>query len=103
MKRMNYRDFAEIRTETMRLIDVREANEFSAVHVHGAELWPLSRIQEGSLPEEDERETYIICRSGARSAVAAALFERVGWRECTNIEGGTMAAEALGADHVEVG
>jgi rhodanese-related sulfurtransferase len=101
MKRLTYKDFSEIRNDQTRLIDVREADEYRAVHVKGAELWPLSRIQEGALPEEDQRDTYVICRSGARSAVAASIFERMGWRECTNIEGGTIAAQEMGADHVE--
>ncbi len=102
MKRISFVDFAEKRDDsTMRLIDVREADEFRAVRVKGAELFPLSKIRDGALPDEDERESYIICRSGARSAMAAQIFERAGWNECTNVEGGTLAAIKAGEEYVE--
>lgn len=102
MKRLDFKDFAEKRDDSaMRLIDVREDDEFAQVHVKGAELFPLSKIRSGVLPEEDDREAYIICRSGARSAVAAQVFEKAGWSECTNIEGGTLAAVELGDEYVE--
>lgn len=103
MKRMLYQDFSAIRNENVRLLDVREKDEFEAVHVKGAELWPLSQIQAGHLPKEDDRLTYVICRSGARSAAAIQYLEGAGWRECTNIEGGTIAALDIGPDQVERG
>ncbi len=103
MKRMLYKEFSGIRDESVRLLDVREKDEFEAVHVKGAEFWPLSQIQAGHLPKEDDRPTYVICRSGARSAAAIQYFEGAGWRECTNIEGGTIAALEMGDDQVERG
>lgn len=103
MKEMTYAEFARIRQENHRLIDVREADEFAEVHVKGAELLPLSKIREGDRPEEDERETFVICRSGGRSAMAIKILEAEGFKELTNIAGGTMAALDEGEDHVERG
>lgn len=85
----------------MRLLDVREQHEYDEVHVKGAELFPLSRLQAGDLPPKDDRELYVICRSGARSQAAAQLLESNGFEECTNVDGGTLAAVAMGDDHVE--
>lgn len=103
MKRMDYRDFADIRDENWRLIDVREQNEYDQVHVKDVELFPLSQLRRGLLPAADERNVAVICRSGGRSQMACKILERQGWSECTNIEGGTLAAEQLGEDHVERG
>jgi rhodanese-related sulfurtransferase len=104
MKRMSYVDFAAQREALgLRLIDVREADEFKAVRVKGAELFPLSRIQYGELPAADERPVALICRSGGRSAMAAMILESNGFAEMINVEGGTLAALQAGEDHVERG
>ena len=102
MKRMTYMEFSSKREELdLRLIDVREADEFALVHVKGAELFPLSRIRFGEIPVKDARTVALICRSGARSAMAASILESQGFTETINIEGGTLAAIAEGPEHVE--
>lgn len=101
MKRLSYAEFSIMRADTMRLLDVREPPEFEQVHVKGAEHFALSWLQEGRLPELDDREVFVICRSGARSQMASQILEGNGFPECTNIEGGTLAAMALGDDHIE--
>ena len=101
MKRLSYAEFAKVRTDKMRLLDVREAHEFAQVHVKGAEHFALSSLQDGQLPERDDREVFVICRSGARSQAASFILESNGFPECTNVDGGTLEAMALGDDHVE--
>ncbi len=102
MERMSYVDFAGRReSDDLRLIDVREANEFAEVHVKGAELFALSQIQRGDLPDNDRRRVALICRSGARSAMAAQILEANGFEDVINVEGGTLAAIAAGPEHVE--
>jgi rhodanese-related sulfurtransferase len=104
MKRLDFADFARVREEQdFRVIDVREPHETAEVRLRGVELLPLSEIQRGKFPEDDGRPIAIICRSGGRSAVAANLFEANGLPECTNIEGGTLAAIAAGDEYVERG
>lgn len=102
MKRMTYEDFAAIRqAQDLRLIDVREPDEFAQVRVLGAELFPMSKVQAGQLPEDDGRQVALICRSGARSAWVAQVLEAHGFTDVINVEGGTLAAIPLGPDHVE--
>jgi rhodanese-related sulfurtransferase len=103
MRRISYAEFAELRTEDTRLLDVREAHEFAQVRVRGAEWFPLSRLQYGEKPEADHRTVYVICRSGARSQTAGAILMAHGFAECVNVDGGTLAAMAMGPDHVEYG
>ncbi len=104
MKQMSFADFAAIRDDaTMRLVDVREEHEFNAFRVKGAELFPLSRMQRGERFELDDRELYVICRSGARSQVAIHMLENEGASECTNISDGTLGAISAGEEYLEKG
>lgn len=101
MKQMPFQEFANVREQRdFRLIDVREQDEWDEVHVVGTELHPLSKIRQGELPEPDDRETAIICRSGGRSAMAIQLLEQNGWDELTNISDGTNGALAAGDEYV---
>lgn len=102
MKRMDYEEIAQKRQEEdLRVIDVREQDEYDEVHVKGVELFPLSRLRKGELPEPDDRSVAVICRSGGRSAMACQILEQNGWDECINVEGGTLAAIEAGEEHVE--
>jgi rhodanese-related sulfurtransferase len=104
MKRMHYDEFAAQREALgLRVIDVREEDEFNEVRVKGVELFPLSKMRAGLLPEPDGRPVALICRSGGRSAMAAQVFEANGFGEVINVEGGTLAAVAAGEEHVERG
>ena len=103
MKRLSFVDFASQRDESMRLIDVRELDEYQAIRVKGAEFFPLSRLQRGERFEDDGRSVYLICRSGARSEFAAQMLEKEGFAECTNISDGTMGAMQSGEEHLERG
>lgn len=104
MKRMDYSEFADARDDSeWRLIDVREQDEYDQVHVKGVELFPLSKLKQGQLPEPDDRKVAVICRSGGRSQMACQILEKNGWGECTNIDGGTLAAVQAGDEHVERG
>jgi rhodanese-related sulfurtransferase len=104
MKQMPYKDVADLLDETdLRLIDVRETDEYDEVHVEGVELFPLSRIRDGERPEPDERPCAIICRSGGRSERAARLLEKEGWAggaELINVSDGTIGAVEAGEEHV---
>jgi rhodanese-related sulfurtransferase len=102
MDRMSFTEFADAREEQeLRLIDVREQDEYDDVHVKDAEHFALSWIREGRLPVDDGRRVALICRSGGRSAMAAQILERAGFSQVINVEGGTLAAVAAGEEYVE--
>ena len=102
MKQMSYKEVAAKRDEMdLRIIDVREPDEYEDVHVKNVELFPLSKFEAGERPEDDGRPVAIICRSGGRSAKACQILETEGWDgECINVEGGTLAAIDVGEDEV---
>ena len=76
------------RGERVRLIDVREPEEFELARVEGAELLPLSRFEEwaGALKPEDE--IVVMCHHGIRSAQVCAYLSRQGFEKIYNLSGG---------------
>jgi rhodanese-related sulfurtransferase len=81
-------------------VDVREPEEFVGKlgHVAGALLVPLD-VLERRLPKlagYADREVVTVCRAGARSATAAAMFRRAGFGCVHNLAGGMLAWNAAG-------
>jgi rhodanese-related sulfurtransferase len=101
MNEIDVADLESLIASGARLIDVREPDEYSAGHVPGAISIPL-----GHVPDRiDEcvstgETTYLICRSGARSANACAFLEDRGF-DVVNVVGGTMAWVTSGRSVVE--
>jgi rhodanese-related sulfurtransferase len=62
------------------IIDVRQPYEYSAGHIPGAKLIPLSEIG-NRLAEIDKNKTIVVvCASGARSARASAILGKAGYK-----------------------
>jgi phage shock protein E len=79
------------------VLDVRTKQEFSGGHVEGAHLFPVhelgARLKElEKLAGEKTRPIVVYCRSGARSAQAAAILQQQGYSGVVN--GGAYAALA---------
>lgn len=72
-------------------IDVREPEEFAQVRIEGAKLIPLSEFagRIGEIPHDQPVVLY--CRSGNRSAQAAAWLSAKGYSNLLNLDGGIMA------------
>lgn len=73
-----------------RLIDVREPAEFAEAHVPGAVLVPLGTVPDQVDAFRGDGTTYVICRSGARSARAVEFVAQHGI-DAVNVAGGTLA------------
>ena len=72
------------------VLDVREAREYRPGHVPGAQNLPLS-VLPARLPElPKDRQIYVICQAGGRSAQATELMRAVGI-DATSVAGGTGA------------
>ena len=74
----------------VRLIDVREPNEYDDAHVPGAVLVPLGTVPDQVDAFRGDGPTYVICRSGARSMRACEFVAEHGV-EVVNVAGGTTA------------
>lgn len=89
------------------LIDVRETAEFSQSHIPGAINYPRGILEmqlanhpavaasgcapEVALAQLAAKPLYLICRSGARSALAAESLQRMGFTQVYSVAGGMQA------------
>ena len=76
---------------SIRLVDVRSAQEYREGHIPGSLSVPLddlSRVQR--LIPEKGAVIYAYCASGARSGMAIGMLKRMGYAEVKNI-GGIMS------------
>lgn len=75
---------------TLCLIDVRELNEWQAMHIPGVLHIPkdelIGQIKE-QVPEHD-RAIYLHCHGGVRSLYAAECLVSMGYKEVYSINGG---------------
>jgi rhodanese-related sulfurtransferase len=91
-------ELADLMISDVRLVDVRQPDEFAEAHVPGAILLPLAEVPDRLDEFPVDATTYVICRSGARSMRACEYAAAQG-REVVNIAGGTMAWLLSGREH----
>ena len=82
-------ELAALIEEGIVLIDVRSPEEYAEGHVPGARLLPLDQVGERAGEVPDDRDVYLICRSGGRSARALGILNTHG-RRGFNVAGGTL-------------
>lgn len=70
------------------LLDVRTSEEYRGGHIPGSKNVPLQSIDKvASVAENKDTTLFVYCYSGARSRQAAALLQRMGYRNVNNIGG----------------
>ena len=70
------------------LIDVRTPDEYRQGHIPGSKNVPLQQFTDiTSVVEDKETPLFVYCYSGARSRRAATAFQRMGYKNATNIGG----------------
>ena len=72
------------------LIDVRRPYEWEAGRIEGARAIELNELTSQAESITKERPVIFYCRSGNRSALAAAAFRESGW-DAYNLAGGLRA------------
>jgi rhodanese-related sulfurtransferase len=99
-KRVSPPEAAELLKQGWRYVDVRSIPEFDEGHPQGAANVPLLHMQGGRMtPNPDfkrvmetnypkDSQLVIGCKSGGRSAQAAALLEAAGYTSVVDMRGG---------------
>ena len=92
---------AEVDAQDLQLIDVREPEEVEIASLPGFLLYPLSQSQSWTqiLPTQldREKETYVLCHHGMRSAQMCQWLSAQGFTQVHNIQGG-IEAYAIAVD-----
>ena len=80
------------------LVDIREQDEFDAMHIEGSLLVPRGILESAceynyeetvrELVEAREREVIVVCRSGNRSALAAYTMQLMGYSRVFSMKTG---------------
>jgi len=73
------------------LIDVREPAEYEDEHIPGAVLIPLAELPDRLDEIPADRDVYVHCHTGARSARAVEFLRRSGRPRAVNVGGGIDA------------
>ncbi|MBU2882167.1 rhodanese-like domain-containing protein [Psychrosphaera sp. B3R10] len=105
IREISVADFKEILNKNTVVIDVREPSEYSLGHIESAVNYPrgvleMQITQHPSVKDLADpmlgladQDIYLICRSGARSALAAESLNRMGLDAVYSVAGGMVAWE----------
>ena len=93
MKEITFNDFYQLyQKESLSVLDVREVEEFEALHLEGARNLPLSQLADTYEQLDKDNLYYVICKSGMRSARACQFLSEQGY-DVINVQGGMDALE----------
>jgi len=73
------------------IVDVREAEELDELAVPGVTHIPLGSLQAFAVNLPGDRDLFVICRSGVRSAFATQFLIASGFQRTLNLTGGVIA------------
>ena len=80
--------------ESLSVLDVREVEEFEALHLEGARNFPLGQLADTYDQLDKDLLHYVICKSGMRSARACQFLAEQDY-DVINVQGGMTAFENL--------
>ncbi|MGO8839112.1 MAG: molybdopterin-synthase adenylyltransferase MoeB [Limisphaerales bacterium] len=75
----------------IKVIDVREMDEFEIAHVKGVSLVPLSQLQQRFTELDPNQQYYIHCKVGVRSLKALGFLRGQGFKYLKSVKGGITA------------
>jgi adenylyltransferase/sulfurtransferase len=78
------------RGDALKIVDVREPNEYQINRIPGSQLIPLGEIPKRYEELSKADEIIVQCKSGARSAKAADFLRSVGFTRVLNLKGGIL-------------
>ncbi len=78
------------RGDALRIVDVREPNEYQINRIAGSTLIPLGDISKRHAELNPDDEIVVHCKMGGRSAKAADFLRSVGFKRVLNLRGGIL-------------
>ena len=78
------------------MLDVRQPDEWNAVHIPGATLIPLDQLEQRVNEVPRDQEVVVVCRSGNRSQQGRDILKSAGYSQVTSMAGGMNQWSAAG-------
>jgi adenylyltransferase/sulfurtransferase len=78
------------RGDALKIVDVREPNEYQINRIPGSQLIPLGDIPKRYVELNKSDEIVVQCKSGVRSGKAADFLRSVGFTKVLNLKGGIL-------------
>lgn len=78
-------------SSNIRVIDVREPDEYQIAHVAGVPLFPLSTLPQRFTELDPNQQIYIHCKAGKRSMKALEFLRQQGFKYLKSVKGGIDA------------
>jgi adenylyltransferase/sulfurtransferase len=75
----------------IKVVDVREPDEYEIAHVAGVPLLPLSRLNERFTELDPNQQYYLHCKAGVRSLKALNFLRQQGFKYVKSVKGGITA------------
>ena len=75
----------------IRVIDVREPDEYQIAHVGGVPLLPLGSLPQRFTELDPNQALYVHCKSGIRSLKAVQFLKEQGFKYAKSVKGGISA------------
>ena len=75
----------------IKVIDVREPDEYQIAHIDGVPLVPLSTLAQRFTELDPNQQYYIHCKSGVRSMKALKFLREQGFKYLKSVKGGITA------------
>lgn len=91
-------DAARTEAADLQLVDVRQPGETAGGVIDGAELVPLTRLNEQLARLDASKPTIVYCAGGYRSMIAASRLRAAGFQDVRDLMGGYGAWEASRAE-----
>jgi molybdopterin/thiamine biosynthesis adenylyltransferase/rhodanese-related sulfurtransferase/molybdopterin converting factor small subunit len=78
------------RGDPLKIVDVRESNEYQINRIPGSVLIPLGDVPKRYNELNPDEEIVVHCKMGGRSAKAADFLRSVGFKRVLNLKGGVL-------------
>jgi adenylyltransferase/sulfurtransferase len=78
------------RGDRLKIVDVREPNEYQINRIPGSVLIPLGDVPKRVNEIDPNDEIVVHCKTGGRSAKAADFLRSVGYKRVLNLKGGVL-------------
>ena len=75
----------------IKVIDVREPDEYEIAHIDGVPLFPLSTLSQRFTELDPNQQYYVHCKIGVRSMKALKFLREQGFKYLKNVKGGISA------------